>query len=217
MDKWSKLFLEHENEIKEKLGEMLKIAYGRLSGIISLILDEEGKLYIEISESESTINEDINSGKAVYVETFDAQYFEISDDLYTMNIDNAERIFTECGGGEYYEKYIKNLGEEERFDAREIYDSLPVEIRKKVFEKIVQNNIEYFFEKFYPELRDYWTSDEVDEEEEDDGITEEKIEWNTDKIKKERKKEEEEEEEEEIEMEVIHITKKGDNDNVEKD
>lgn len=216
MDKWSKLFLEHENEIKEKLGEMLKIAYGRLSGIISLILDEEGKLYIEISESESTINEDINSGKAVYVETFDAQYFEISDDLYTMNIDNAERIFTECGAGEYYEKYIKNLGEEERFDARNIYDSLPVEIRKQVFDKIVQNNIEYFFEKFYPELRDYWTSDEVDEEEEDDGITEEKIEWNTDKIKKERKKEEEEEEEEKIEMEVIHIKKKGDKD-VEKD
>jgi len=212
MEEWSKLFLEHEEEIKQKLEEALKMAFERLSGLISLVLNQEGKVCIEVSDSETVTNEEVIAEKAVYIETFDAQYFEISDDLYTMNIDNAERIFTECGGGEYYEKYIKNLGEEERFDAREIYDSLPIELRKKVFDKIVQNNIDYFFVKFYPELRNYWTSDEEDED--DDGITEKTIEWDYDKIDKESKKEEKEEE---MEMDAIHRRKQGEDTDVQKD
>lgn len=158
MEKWSKLFLEHEEEIKEALAEMLRIAYRNLFGVIWLILDEEGKLETWASPSKDLTNEDVEAGRAVYITSFDTQYYEVDNGLYAMDIDDAKKIFTECGYGEYFEKRVKELGGEETLDRTDLYGRLPSEIYRRVFDRIVQNNIDTYFEKSYPLLRDYWVN-----------------------------------------------------------
>jgi len=172
MGKWEKLFKEHEDEIQDKITEAIRMAYESPWGIIRVILHEDGDVYLAHFASDSTTDGEVWSGRAIYIVSFDANDYHITNDLYDLEKEDAERIMTkECNGKEYFDKYIQDLEKSEEedkdFDARDIYyDYLPEEIQKCVYENLVDGFISYYFERYYNDLIDNLIKELEEENEE---------------------------------------------------
>lgn len=172
MGKWEKLFKEHEDEIQDKITEAIRMAYESPWGIIRVILHEDGDVYLAHFASDSTTDGKVWSGRAIYIVSFDANDYHITNDLYDLEKEDAERIMAkECNGKEYFDKYIQDLEKSEEedkdFDARDIYyDYLPEEIQKCVYENLVDGFISYYFERYYNDLIDNLIKELEEENEE---------------------------------------------------
>lgn len=167
---WEKKVEQYEEEIKDKIEEAIKMAYESPFGVISVILHEDGDVYVAHDASDSTTDGEVWAERAIYVVCFDVNDYDIVNDLYDLDKEDAERIIAkECNGKEYFEKYLKDLEKSEEydgFDARDIYyDYLPKEIQDCVYETLVGNYIDYFFDRYYDNLIEVLESEDEDENE----------------------------------------------------
>jgi hypothetical protein len=158
MSKWEKLAEKFEEKIKDKIEEAIEMAYESPWGIISVVLHEDGDVYVTHDASDSTTDGEVWAGRAIYIVSFDANDYHITNDLYDLEKEDAERIIAkECNGKEYFDKYIQDLEnseeEDKDFDARDIYyDYLPPEIQKLVYEDLVDAYVYYYFTEYYDDL-----------------------------------------------------------------
>lgn len=172
MSKWEELVEKCDEEIRDKITEAIRMAYESPWGIIRVILHEDGDVYLAHFASDSTTDGEVWSGRAIYIVSFDANDYHITNDLYDLEKEDAERIIAkECNGKEYFDKYIQDLEKSEEedkdFDARDIYyDYLPEEIQKCVYENLVDGFISYYFERYYNDLIDNLIKELEEENEE---------------------------------------------------
>lgn len=172
MSKWKELVEKCDEEIRDKIEEAIKMAYESPFGVISVILHEDGHVYVAHDASDSTTDGEVWAERAIYVVCFDVNDYDIVNDLYDLDKEDAERIIAkECNGKEYFDKYIQDLEKSEEedkdFDARDIYyDYLPEEIQKCVYENLVDGFISYYFERYYNDLIDNLIKELEEENEE---------------------------------------------------
>lgn len=172
MSKWEELVEKCDEEIRDKITEAIRMAYESPWGIIRVILHEDGDVCLAHFASDSTTDGEVWSGRAIYIVSFDANDYHITNDLYDLEKEDAERIIAkECNGKEYFDKYIQDLEKSEEedkdFDARDIYyDYLPEEIQKCVYENLVDGFISYYFERYYNDLIDNLIKELEEENEE---------------------------------------------------
>jgi len=142
-EKWKSLIEKYKDEIRVEVELAINDAFATEEGIVDVILNENGKVYMVDSPSIDTIASEVSSGNAIYIGRFDAKDYDFRNIIHNLKEEELKDLFEEYKNQEYLKEYVKSYKE---FEDPNFFDTLPKEIKSYAYWNIF-NRLTYEFYK----------------------------------------------------------------------
>lgn len=140
---WIKMVEEKRDEIVEKIREILRQAYEYETSILEVVLTEEGEIDMGQYVSDSTTDGEVYTGKAISLVKFNASEFNVTDSFYDMDQKDVRDMLKQYNAESFLDEFKK---ENKEYDPIEFYYSIPDNVREKIDEEIIGNEVDWYFE-----------------------------------------------------------------------